>query len=180
MSANKCKNVLVLLSGGIDSSTCLEYYISRAFKVSALFIDYCQPYAEKEFTAASAIADHYGVYLKKITISDCIVPEGYIPARNAVLLNLALMNFNYECGIISLGIHAGTPYIDCTPDFKNAMQHVYDLYTNGIISIDTPFLNWTKREIWVYAKMQKIPLHLTHSNNLADLQQFICEKDFIR
>ncbi len=168
-STDNSGNVLVLLSGGIDSATCVEYYTSRRYTVSALFIDYGQADSEKEFSAASAISGHYSVSLRRLTVSGCAVPEGYVPARNSLLLSLALMDFRHECGILALGIHAGTPYVDCSPDFVQAMQQVLDLYTKGRIRIDAPFLNWTKSEIWDYAQMKHVPLHLTHSNNLSDL-----------
>ena len=170
-STDHIDNVLVLLSGGIDSAACVEYYVSRGYTVSALFIDYGQPDSEKESKAASAISTYYGIPLRHLTVSDCSVPEGYVAARNTLLLSLALMDFGHECGIIALGIHAGTPYVDCSPDFERAMQQVYDLYTDGRVRIDAPFLNWTKSEIWDYAQMKLVPLHLTHSNNLADLRR---------
>jgi 7-cyano-7-deazaguanine synthase len=138
--------------------------------VSALFIDYSQPDCEREFSAASAISSYYGIPLRRIAVSDCSVPEGYVPARNSLLLSLALMNFDHEYGLIALGIHAGTPYVDCSPDFVHEMQQVFDLYTNGRVRIDVPFLKWTKSEIWEYAQMKRVPVHLTHSNNLSDLR----------
>ena len=165
-------SVLILLSGGIDSTACIEYYLSRNFAVSALFVDYGQKNSEEELSAAIAISDHYSISLKCLTISNCITQDGYVPARNALLLCLALMNFDAKCGIIALGIHSGTSYVDCSSDFDNTMQQVFDLYTEGRIRIDAPFLNWTKHEIWDYAQMHHVPLHLTHSNNLKDLPPF--------
>jgi 7-cyano-7-deazaguanine synthase len=163
-------NVLVLLSGGIDSSACVEFYVSRGYNVSALFVDYGQPDAKQEQVAATAIAQHYAIGLNQLTITGCHISEGYIPARNSMLLCLALMNFGYKHGIVALGIHAGTPYADCTPEFERLMQQVFELYEQDRIRIDAPFLNWTKSEIWDYAQMEDVPLHLTHSNNLDDLR----------
>ena len=163
-------NVLILLSGGIDSSACIAYYISLNFTISALFIDYGQPSADLERAAATSIASHFGIPLKQLTVSGCDIAEGYVPARNAMLLTIALMSFGFRSGIIALGIHAGTPYADCSPDFKQAMQQVFDLYEQGRIRIDAPFLQWTKSEIWDYAQMSNLPLDLTHSNNLNDLR----------
>ena len=162
-------NVLVLLSGGIDSSTCVEYYKKKHYKVSALFIDYNQPNAAKERAAAQDIANHYDVPLLRVTLSNSKVPEGYVPARNALLLSVALMSMECDSGIVAIGIHAGTPYVDCSLDFQRRMQNVYDLYTNGSVRIDAPFIQWTKSDIWDYAQMQNVPLNLTYSNNLSDL-----------
>lgn len=165
----KC-GVLVLLSGGIDSATCVEYYVSRGYNVSALFVDYGQPDVNQEEAAATAIAEYYNIPLKKATIIGCTPPEGYVPARNAILLSLALLIFGRESMIVAMGIHAGTPYTDCSPEFALLMQQIYDLYEGGRIRIDAPFLQWTKHEIWKHAQMQKVPLHMTHSTNLDDLE----------
>jgi 7-cyano-7-deazaguanine synthase len=161
--------VLVLLSGGIDSTACVEYYLSLGYIVSALFVDYSQPYVNQEKAAATAIAKYYHIPLGEIKISGFSISEGYIPARNSILLNLALLCFGQESGIVAIGIHSGTPYADCSPDFANLMQQIYDLYEEGRVRIDAPFLQWTKTEIWEHAKIQKVPLHLNHSTNLNDL-----------
>jgi len=162
-------NVLVLLSGGIDSTACVAYYVSLGYDVCALFIDYGQPEAKLEQAAAIAIAKHYDLTLKQLAVFGYKAPEGYVPARNAMLLSAALMSFDYEYGIISLGIHAGTPYADCSPYFEQAMQRVFDVYSQGRVRINAPFLHWTKGEIWDYAQMTGVPLFLTKSNNLSSL-----------
>lgn len=170
MKDSKQLNVLVLLSGGIDSATCVEYYMSQGYNVSAIFVDYGQSDAKHEQTAATAIAEYYAIELNQMTVTGCNISKGYIPARNSMLLCLTLMNFRYEYGIVALGIHANTPYVDCSPEFKRLMQQVFELYEQGRIRIDAPFLSWTKSEIWDYAHMQHVPLHLTYSNNLEDLR----------
>lgn len=163
-------DVLVLLSGGIDSTACLAYYVSLGYTVSAIFIDYGQPSSNLEWEAANAVSSHYSVPLKHLGVIDCNIPEGYVPARNAMLLSLALMSFEFQCGIISIGIHAGTSYVDCSPCFEQAMQRIFDLYEQGRVRIDAPFLHWTKREILDYAKVNNVPLYLTYSTNLDDLR----------
>jgi 7-cyano-7-deazaguanine synthase len=164
--------VLVLLSGGIDSTTCIHYYGSRGFQVTALFVDYGQPQAVQENGAASAVCDHYKIPLRKFTISGSKVSAQYVRARNALLLTLALMHFDHCAGIIALGIHSGTPYVDCSPNFTFVMREVFNLYEEGRVRIDTPFIDWTKRDIWIYAKANDVPLHLTCSSNLDDLTPF--------
>ena len=167
---NIAMHVLVLLSGGIDSTTCIEYYNAKGNTISSLFIDYGQPDSDKELKAATSISEFYNIELRHLNVTNCSVSHGYVPARNTLLLSLGLMNFNYECGMIALGIHAGTPYADCSQEYVQSMQRIYDLYTNGLIRIDTPFLDWTKSEIWDYAQMKNTPLYLTHSNNVKDLK----------
>ncbi len=172
MSETPDFKVLALLSGGIDSTACIEYYLSRNYDVSGLFIDYGQPDSEKEMISSKAVSDHYSIPLKQITVKGTNFSEGYIPGRNAMLLSIALLTFNHKRGIIALGIHAGTPYADCSPVFEELMQRIYVLYEEGRIRVDAPFLHWTKSEIWDYAKMQNVPLHLTHSTNIDNPDLF--------
>jgi len=168
-SESSCRRVLVLLSGGIDSSACIEYYVSRGYEVGALFVEYGQPDMDKETAAASAVSNHYGIKLSRLRITGYLPPDGYVPARNSVLLSLALMSASFTCGLIAIGVHSGTPYTDCTLDFCSRMQAVFDSYTGGQVQIDAPFVEWTKSEIWDYARMHGVPLDLTHSSNPDDL-----------
>ena len=158
-------NVMVLLSGGVDSTTCIDYYVRKNYCVCALFINYNQRDLKEETVAASKVAELFKIRLNKISVSNIIVPEGYIPGRNLMLLSLALMNCPFDRGLIALGIHSGTSYQDCSPEFISLLQKTYSLYEEGRIRIDAPFLNWTKSEIIDYAKMIGTPLQLTFSTN---------------
>jgi 7-cyano-7-deazaguanine synthase len=64
-SANKLRGlepeVLVLLSGGIDSTACLDFYLQLGRPSCALFIDYGQPAATREWQAACDVANFYNV-----------------------------------------------------------------------------------------------------------------------
>jgi 7-cyano-7-deazaguanine synthase len=161
--------VMVLLSGGVDSTACVGYYIRNNYQVYALFIDYGQHNSKKESDAATAVAEYYNIPLSRIVINPINVSEGYIPGRNAVLLSLALMNCPFTQGIVSLGIHSGTSYPDCSPEFESLMQRIYLLYEEGRIRIDAPFLKWEKSEIVDFAQTIKVPLHLTFSTNQNDM-----------
>lgn len=167
--SNQFVDVLLLLSGGIDSTACAHYYASRGYHLTALFVDYGQPESAQEKVAASSICEHYKISLRTLAVSGCKISDGYVRARNAFLLSLALMNFEYTVGIVAIGIHSGTPYIDCSPEFTSAMDAVFSLYEEGRVRIDVPFLGWTKRDIWTYATMNGVPLHLTWSSNPDDL-----------
>jgi 7-cyano-7-deazaguanine synthase len=163
--------VLVLLSGGVDSTACVHYYISRHYQVCALFVDYGQPQSAVEERAARDVCSHYRVPLRKLTINGPSVSDQYVRARNALLLTLALMHFDYKTGMIALGVHAGTPYVDCSDEFILEMGHIFSLYEGGAVTIDAPFLNWNKQEIWLYAQTNAVPLHLTHSSNPEDMRK---------
>lgn len=155
---------LVLLSGGIDSAACAAFLKDRTDNLRAIFFDYGQLGRKQEEHAACAIAAHLRVPL---TIVRCAGGKaknaGLIPGRNACLIFLALMETQMQSGIIALGVHSGTRYWDCGPQFMASVQQVIDGYTDGRIRVSSPFLSWTKRDVWEFCKGSNVPLELTYS-----------------
>jgi 7-cyano-7-deazaguanine synthase len=165
-----CKEhlVFVLASGGIDSTGCLSFYLDQQDDVEALFIDYGQAARKQEFRAVSSICDHLGIPLNTIRCAGASrKTSGMIYGRNAFLLYLALMEFPSNHGIISIGIHSGTQYYDCSPQFISSLQKVFDLYTNGAVRIGVPFLTWLKPDILAFCQQRDVPLSLTYSCELG-------------
>jgi 7-cyano-7-deazaguanine synthase len=154
---------LVLASGGLDSTACLGYYRARHQPVTALFVDYGQRARAMESRAVGAVCNRLRVPLKRLRMAGPSIPVGVIRGRNALLLVAALMSFDAESGLISLGIHAGTPYPDCSAAFVDQVQSIYDAYCAGQVRIDAPFATWTKSEIYDFAVKRRLPLHLTYS-----------------
>ena len=143
--------------------TCLAYYRARRHPVRALFVVYGQPARLREAKAASAICRRLEVPLNTARLRTPRIEITAIRGRNAFLLNLALMSAEFEVGLVSLGIHAGTAYPDCSAAFVEQAQRIYDMYAGGRIRIDVPFVNWSKRDVYDFAVAQRLPLDLTHS-----------------
>ncbi len=163
MSVSK-KHVLVLSSGGIDSTACIRFFKKMKFDVEAIFFDYGQPSRKNELKAVRAISNYYKIPLRAISIrTDMKFSNGLIQGRNAALYFLGLMHFRGNNGIIAAGIHAGTPYYDCSSTFLENIQGFFDGYTNGTIKPAAPFLTFSKKDIWDYCKTEKVPLSLTYS-----------------
>lgn len=171
MALEHHSNVLVLLSGGIDSSACISFYLKQNFKVSALNIDYGHLSKEQETRAASDIASYYHIPLRFAKYDGrTFQHNGLINGRNAFFLMAALLEFDHRSGIIAIGVHSGTHYIDCSELFIRNMQRLFDLYNDGRIIVGVPFLNWDKRQIWDYCTIERIPIHLTYSCELGRKQ----------
>lgn len=163
--------VLVLLSGGIDSTAMVHFYKTQGNSVSGLFIDFGQISGKREESASELIADFFKIKLYKVKCSGIDTwKSGYIRGRNAFLLHTALMNFPFKRGIIAIGIHSGTNYIDCSHSFALMMQQSFDIYTDGQVNLGTPFIDWKKNEIYCYSQKKGIPLHLTYSCELGKEQ----------
>jgi len=154
----------VLLSGGIDSSACVSFYMDQGFSTEGVFIDYGQIALPREIRAAESIAEHYRIPLNKFKWSGGQQKKsGFICGRNAFLLFSSLMELPQETGILAIGIHSGTTYQDCSMSFVRKMQGLFDAYTHGRVQIGTPFLKWLKGDIWHYSKSRGVPLTLTYS-----------------
>jgi 7-cyano-7-deazaguanine synthase len=158
--ASDCR---VLLSGGIDSAAGLVLALNRWSNVEALFIDYGQPPAARERAASAAVALHYDADWKSMKLEGVPVELGEIPGRNAALVHLGLLSWAPTAGVILMGIHAGTGYRDCEPEFVDVMQRSLDFHTGGSITLAAPFISFSKGDVYDYAIAQGVPLDLTYS-----------------
>lgn len=161
-------NVLVLASGGIDSTACIAFYKDLNANVSALFVNYGQAAAEQERIAVRGACESLGVSLQEVAIESHVrFGGGAILGRNAMLYMVALQFGQPSAHQVSAGIHAGTPYIDCSQSFLDKINAIYDLYSNGAIVAVAPFIDWDKRKIWEASKSLKSPIELTYSCELG-------------
>ena len=156
--------VLILLSGGLDSSACVSFYIDFGRPPRGLFIDYGQLAVANERRSAQAVAAHYSIPLTCLTWRGWL-PKGValIQARNMFLISAALMERPDPVTVVALGIHAGTNYPDSSESFLDRMQLVCDTYEQGRIKLAAPFLNWSKADIHAYCLRKNVPVHLTYS-----------------
>jgi 7-cyano-7-deazaguanine synthase len=155
---------VVLLSGGIDSASCLAFYGQLGHAVHAVFVDYGQPVREREQKSAVAIAAHYKFPL---TILHCSGTQtnygGEIAGRNALLVLAALLFHPIRRGIVALGIHHGTTYYDCSQSFAEDMGRIVSGYTSGQVALGAPFLHWDKQTIIQFGLQANVPVELTWS-----------------
>ncbi len=172
---NKTPKAVILLSGGVDSTTCLGIAKSRNFECYTLSFDYGQRHYF-ELKAAKKIAAHFAIKEHKIiklnigelggsalTDKNIVVPEyqdsneipvTYVPARNTIFLSIAL-GWAEILGAndIFIGVSAVdySGYPDCRPEFIKAFQNLANLATKtGVkgnpIRINTPLINLSKAE----------------------------------
>jgi 7-cyano-7-deazaguanine synthase len=154
---------LVLLSGGIDSAA-VAHFLKRNHSVEGLFVDYSQAASNIEKCASHAVARQLNM---RLTFAATTAPQrltaGEIPGRNGLLAMLALSFSAYDYDAIAMGIHAGTPYYDCSPTFANRLDAIIREYSAGRTRFFAPFLNWTKCEIYQYCRMANLDLSMTYS-----------------
>ena len=157
------ETLLVLASGGVDSSTLLWLLAEQDLSPVALFVNYGQAAAKAESAAVARVCKAVGAPLRNVRYSGMSFGSGEIRGRNAYLLHTALIEFPASSGVVALGIHAGTGYADCSPEFVDVMQRSYDFHTGGEVTVAAPFLDWTKEQVYALAAQLKVPLEQTYS-----------------
>ena len=160
------EEVLVLMSGGMDSLACAHFYQEYGWNVQGIFIDYGQRAARNEEKAVDKLATYLQIPISKARIaglSHITSGLGLIQGRNGALLMLGLMSLNVERGSVAIGIHSGTDYADCSVDFLKLSQKIFDLYTDGQVTVGAPFISWSKSEIQHYCDINKLPLEMSYS-----------------
>jgi 7-cyano-7-deazaguanine synthase len=195
-------HAVVLLSGGLDSATCLALAQSQGFSVTALSFDYGQRH-NSELAAARRIAEHYGVKDHRILHIDLAalggsaltdaalaipeepsegIPITYVPARNTVFLAFALGVAEVShAEAIFIGVNAVdySGYPDCRPAFIDAFQTLANLATKvgveGVsVRIETPLIAMPKAEIIHTGLRLGVDYGLTVSCYQADEQGRAC------
>lgn len=151
---------VVLLSGGMDSATCLSVALHEGYEVYALSFDYGQRHARAELEAAAALLAHHGIPRERHRVVDLTgaltgsaltgqgevplgrslaeighgIPPTYVPARNAVFLALAAA-YGEALGAydIFIGVNARdySGYPDCRPEFIAAFERALNLGTRA-------------------------------------------------
>jgi len=160
--------ITVLASGGLDSTACLSYYLTEGYRVRALWIDYGQPAGLAEERAVEQVTGFFQVPLQKVRVTGITWPKlgnelFEYRGRNLTLVSLALNTANIEPGLISLGIHQGTPFSDCSAAFSEQLNDLLILLSDGLLRLDCPFLTWSKQDVFEYALSNAVPTGLTYS-----------------
>ena len=156
--------IVVLMSGGIDSTACAHYLQQSDDHIEGLFIEYGQLAVTQEKAAAFNIAKLLQLPLKSVLVNfQSHYAVGDLVARNAFFIFAAMMKHQLREGALALGIHAGTNYYDCTPAFIDSTARLVSEYTDGRVRILAPFLSWHKKDVFDYFKTTGLPVDLTYS-----------------
>ncbi|MCH9646345.1 MAG: 7-cyano-7-deazaguanine synthase QueC [Proteobacteria bacterium] len=174
--SNTKKKAVVLLSGGLDSTTTLAIAKSQGYDCFALSFDYGQK-QKSELVAAANVAKNFRVTehrIMKISLADIggsaltdnnidvpdfvesdKIPVTYVPARNTIFLSYALAWAEVlDCQDIFIGVNAldYSGYPDCRQVYIDAFETMANLATKqGIegqqIHIQTPLISLNKAQI---------------------------------
>ncbi len=185
---------VVLLSGGLDSTTALAVARSRGFDCHALTVKYGQLH-QVELDAAARVAKALGAKEHRVVGVDLAplassalttsgiavpkdrplaeigapgdVPSTYVPARNTVLMSLALA-WAETLGArdIFLGVNVldASGYPDCRPEFVKAFEALAQVATRGGgFAVHAPLIELTKAQIIELGRSLGVDYAITHS-----------------
>ncbi len=165
---NRSRGAVLLLSGGVDSAVCLALLRRDGASVETVFVDYGQRPLRAELESAQRVAGNFESALSVVRINGFIVVDGDIAARNLMLLACAANRALPRNRLVVIGVHAGTPYADCSPTFAKTVQDVLDVYSDGRVSLWCPLLQLNKSQIFNLAEELGIDMKLLHSCERAD------------
>jgi 7-cyano-7-deazaguanine synthase len=198
------RHAVVLLSGGLDSATVVGMARAQNFLCHALSVDYGQRH-QAELDAAARVAAALGASEHRIMhvdlagiggsaltdtsvavpeVSSAGIPVTYVPARNTLLLSLAL-GWAEVLGAtdIFVGVNAVdySGYPDCRPAFVHAFEHLARLATKAGVEgaefkIHAPLINLSKADIVKAGSRLGIDYGMTVSCYQADAQGRACGK----
>ena len=199
------KKAIILLSGGLDSTTCLAIAKNEGYECYAMSFNYEQKH-NAELNAAKKIAAYFNVAKHEIvTLSighlggsaltdDSIsvpdyagekdVPITYVPARNTIFLSIALGWAEIiHAEKIFMGVSAVdySGYPDCRPEYIAAFQNLANLATVvGVhgkkIKIETPLIHLSKAETIKLGNKLNVDYALTVSCYRANKKGAACGK----
>jgi len=186
------KPAVCLLSGGLDSTTCLAYARREGFECYALSFDYGQRH-RVELEAAGRVATSLGTAKHLIVpmnlrlfggsaLTDEInvpkngaqtgIPVTYVPARNTIFLSFALAWAEVlSVSDVFIGVNAidYSGYPDCRPEFIEAFERMANLATKaGVegrtrLKVHTPLIRLSKAGIIQLARELGVDFAMTHS-----------------
>ena len=195
---------VVLVSGGLDSSTVLALALQQGYRCYTLSFDYGQRHrseleAAKRVSELMKVEEHKIVRLDLGTIGGSAltdttidvpeqetagIPVTYVPARNTVFLSIALGWAEVlEADTIFLGVNAVdySGYPDCRPEYISSFETMANLATRaGVegkkLSIQAPLIDMTKGEIVSAGASLGIDYSQTVSCYQASIEGLACGK----
>lgn len=176
MSKQDLERAVILVFGGMDSATAIYGAIDRGYDPLFLHTSYGQQTENREYKGAKTLANevdateflhieadhlaHIGASAltdDEIEVGDADseieeIPTTYVPFRNANLLSMAVSFAEAnDATALFMGAHSEdfAGYPDCRLAFFEAFQQVVDVGTKPEteISIEVPFVEWTKTDI---------------------------------
>ncbi|MGA9289281.1 MAG: 7-cyano-7-deazaguanine synthase QueC [Anaerobacillus sp.] len=187
------KKAVIVLSGGLDSTTCMGMAKEKGYELYPITFHYGQKH-NREVEQAKKVAEYYNApdhrivnisFLNQIggsaltddsidvptDLDEDEIPVTYVPARNMIFLSLASAYAEViGAEAIYIGVSAVdySGYPDCRPEFIESMNETVNLATKAgatgsEMRIETPLINLTKADTVSEGLRLNVPYELTTS-----------------
>lgn len=183
-------NTIVILSGGLDSTTLLYHLKAEGHQVHAVTFNYGQRHS-RELEAAKQICGLASIPQEIVDLKTLVplfggnaltdsaveVPHGEyaaeniavttVPNRNMIMLSVAIgraISLGFDA--VAFGAHGGVNdemYADCSPAFASAMDQAAGECDTRSIAVLAPFVTWKKHDIVRRGAELAVPFELTWS-----------------
>lgn len=187
------QRAVVVVSGGLDSTTMAYSLRARGYELVAISFDYGQRHRKELEFAEQMAADLHAPWTlidlhaagvtsfltgSALTDESVTVPDGHyadesmkitvVPNRNAIMLSIACaLAVTRDAGAVAFGAHTGDHFIypDCRPEFVRAFEAMVNIAVEELATIEilTPFLSMTKADIVRLGAELQVPFERTWS-----------------
>ncbi len=158
------KTAAVLLSGGMDSAACAHLLKQQGYSTRGIFVDFGQAAIGPETVAVGLLSETLGIETTTLLArAPSSFGAGELIGRNAFLIMAAIFLARVDRGLLAIGIHAGTPYYDCSPGFIDRLKQLTEEHTDGRLTISAPLLHWDKGQVHSYFVRAGLPIEATYS-----------------
>lgn len=167
-------SIVLLASGGLDSTLSAVLAVEQGLEVHPLFVDYGQLAKNRELNACRINYKHYGLpepkvvnvqgfgdlYPSGLTNRDMdIFEDAFLPGRNMLFL---LVGATYACNFCASSISIGllseelSLFPDQTKEFLGKAQDLISMMTGRELQVLAPLIDFTKRDVVALAKKKGI------------------------
>lgn len=170
--------VVVLSSGGVDSSVVMMLLKSKGHLLFPLFVDYGQLAAEAEWESCKRICNFLKLEPERLDISGFgesipsgltdssldVEEEAFVPTRNLLFLTLgAAHGYVKSAHVVAIGLLSNPIFPDQTEEFVQEAQKAISKALGLNVSILAPLISLNKYDTLMLARKYGLPLEFTYS-----------------
>ena len=175
--------VVVLSSGGVDSSVMLQLLKKKNFRLFPLFIDYGQIAANAEWEACQKVCQYLDLEPDRMDVSGFgdLIPSGltnrkldiereaFVPTRNLLFLTLgAAYGYGKSAYVIAIGLLSNPIFPDQTKEFVKDTQKAISKALGIDVTILAPLISLNKFDTLQLARKHGLPIEYTYSCHMGN------------
>jgi 7-cyano-7-deazaguanine synthase len=180
--------IIVLASGGIDSSLIMYLFQKEGYQVLPLYINYGQLAEKKEWEALIRVCNHLKLQPFKMDITGFgklpsgltnpsldIYNDAFLPTRNLTFVTLgSAYAYSVDSNLIAIGLLSNPIFPDQSKEFIEKAQISISTSLGREMKILTPFIDLDKRDILRLAKKHNLPSVTYYCHSGSEIPCGVC------